>query len=158
MLPQAINGLYVHWLFSLTDSGDLYFGAGESREAARDIYLARLVDGEYTDVTRLGPQISTDQCEDCPFAAWDGSYLIFARVVNQARTNSDLLICFRNAGGGWSEPVNMGTAINSGGIEISPWVSWDGRYLFFVSNRTGVARVYWVGAGIIEELRRAAGG
>nr|MBS0037994.1 PD40 domain-containing protein [Saprospiraceae bacterium] len=41
---------------------------------------------------------------------------------------------FRN--GGWSEPVNLGPAVNSPYDEIDPFVTHGGKELFFSSNRT----------------------
>jgi len=45
----------------------------------------------------------------------------------------DLYVSRKNAGK-WSEPVNLGTTINSIGFEISPFLSTDGKRLYFASN------------------------
>lgn len=37
----------------------------------------------------------------------------------------------------WSEPIHLGAVINSTGFEISPFLSPDGKVLFFSSNRRG---------------------
>jgi hypothetical protein len=60
----------------------------------------------------------------------------------------------------------MGPQINTGAKEAFPFVSFDGKYLFFMSNRVselnnrpipdGPGNVYWVDAGIIDTLRRDA--
>ena len=34
----------------------------------------------------------------------------------------------------WQTPVNLGPAINTAGDEDSPWLSWDGKTLYFSSN------------------------
>jgi len=140
LLHHAVNDLHVHWLISVSESGDLYFGASETRGDQRDIYRARIAGGEYSDVVKLGPEINTDAYEDCPYIARDGSYLIFTRVVNTSRTDSDLLVCSWADDGGWGEAVNMGPTVNSGGIG------------------SGSARAYWVSARIIDELRQSAKG
>ena len=38
---------------------------------------------------------------------------------------------------GWSEPVNLGPAVNSEDHEMGPCLSADGRWLYFSSNRPG---------------------
>lgn len=37
----------------------------------------------------------------------------------------------------WSKPIHLGEVINSSGFEISPFLSNDGKVLFFSSNRKG---------------------
>ncbi len=39
-----------------------------------------------------------------------------------------------NDKGSWSEPVNPGTAINTEGDEMSPFIHFDGRSLYYASN------------------------
>ena len=46
----------------------------------------------------------------------------------------------------------MGQGINSPGNDWIPYVTSDGKYFFFVSNRTGDDDIYWVDAKIIEEM------
>jgi hypothetical protein len=49
----------------------------------------------------------------------------------------------------------MGEPINSSASENRPWVSLDGKYFFFASNRPGQGKrdVYWVSAKILEKFR-----
>jgi Tol biopolymer transport system component len=37
----------------------------------------------------------------------------------------------------WSEPVKLGVPVNSPFYEIQPYLSPDGKMLFFASNRPG---------------------
>jgi hypothetical protein len=46
----------------------------------------------------------------------------------------DLYVSRKNAQGKWTDPVNLGTAVNSIGYEISPFLSTDTKRLFFASN------------------------
>ena len=48
----------------------------------------------------------------------------------------DLYVSTKN-GSSWSEPVHMGSAINSTGFEISPWLSETEDTLYFSSNGFG---------------------
>jgi hypothetical protein len=63
-----------------------------------------------------------------------------------------LYIAFKDKVGKWMTPVYMGDEINSGGAGFA-FVSPDGRYLFFNSGRNGNYDIYWVDAGIIDELK-----
>ncbi|MCK5103666.1 MAG: PD40 domain-containing protein, partial [Cyclobacteriaceae bacterium] len=49
----------------------------------------------------------------------------------------DLYICLKSENGNWSAPDNLGVTINTSGFEISPFISDDGKLLFFTSNGHG---------------------
>ena len=66
---------------------------------------------------------------------------------------SDLYISFKNANDNWTKPRNFGAGINSEYDEWRAILSFEGKYLFFSSRRTGNGDIYWVDAKIIEELR-----
>lgn len=49
----------------------------------------------------------------------------------------DLYICLKSGDGNWSAPDNLGSTINTSGFEISPFISDNGKLLFFSSNGHG---------------------
>ena len=60
-----------------------------------------------------------------------------------ALINADLYVARRQAGGGWE--VNNLTTLNSADAqESSPYVSWDGRSLYFMRAYPEQQPVYWV--------------
>ncbi len=130
----------------------------------KGIYRAPFADGTYGKPVRLEYGISSAYADCSPCIAPDESYLIFA----SARPGYgiwDLYVSFRNSDGSWTAPKNMGPAINTRAKEIYPFVSFDGKYLFFMSNRVsalnnnpipdGPGNVYWVDARVIESLAPA---
>jgi Tol biopolymer transport system component len=78
--------------------------------------------------------------------------MIFEAQRAEGLGGDDLYISFRKPDGGWTKAVNMGSAINSKASERCPTVTPDGKYLFFISNRSGNYDYYWIDAGVIEEL------
>ena len=127
----------------------------------RGIYRASFADGTYGKPERLEYGISSAYADFSPCIAPDESYLVFA----SARPGFgvfDLYVSFRNSDGSWTAPKNMGPAINTGAKEAFPFVSVDGKYLFFMSNRVsalnqsripdGPGNVYWVDARVIQAL------
>lgn len=46
----------------------------------------------------------------------------------------DLYVSRKNAAGKWSDPLNLGTVVNSIGYEISPFLTADTKRLYFASN------------------------
>ncbi len=46
----------------------------------------------------------------------------------------DLYVCLKDGRGNWSSPRNLGSAINTNGFEIAPFLSPDKKRLYFSSN------------------------
>lgn len=156
VLGSAVNSRWHDSYPHAAPDGNLYFfsrrpgGFGQS-----DLYVARRVKGEYKRAENLGAVLNTDAHEWDPFISPEGDYLIFCSTKEEGYGQDDLYITFRETDGTWSTPVNMGSPINSEAWENRPWVSLDGRYLFFNSTRPGAGRsdVYWVDADVIDSFR-----
>ncbi|MGB5673098.1 MAG: ankyrin repeat domain-containing protein [Gemmatimonadota bacterium] len=139
------NTVDLHWQFSVAADGSLYV------PSRGELYVSRLVDGDYLEPENLGAPINSDADEAMPFIAPDGSYLLFTRFGHEDNYGfADLWISFPDESGGWTEPLNLGERINSV-AGICPIVSPDGSMLFF----NGSGDNYWADAGVIEELRAA---
>ncbi len=144
-----------------TADGALYFC---SMFGARNgIYRAEFADGTYGKPERLEYGISSAHGDFSPCVAPDESYLVFASI-RPGYGVTDLYVSFRNSDGSWTAPKNMGPAINTAAKEACPFVSFDGKYLFFMSNRVsklnhnpipdGPGNVYWVDARVIRALAK----
>jgi Tol biopolymer transport system component len=78
--------------------------------------------------------------EGCPFVTQSGKLLVFASNRAGGFGALDLYLSHWDASSKqWSEPVNMGSAVNTGANEQCPLLSSNGRELLFVSNRPGGA-------------------
>ncbi len=139
---------------SLTRDGTIYFfsrrpgGLGES-----DIYRSRLVNGKYLKAENLGTVINTEEHEWDPFIAPDESFLVFCSTKAGGYGRDDLYISFREGDGSWTKPVNMGENFNSPGLDNRPSITPDGKFLFYVTAKSGNRDIYWVDARIIEDLK-----
>jgi hypothetical protein len=76
-------------------------------------------------------QFSTGQ----PSVSEDGKYLFFASDRAGGSGNSDLYYC-ESVNGEWSEPVNLGSKVNSARSENYPYMHNSGK-LYFTSDRPG---------------------
>ena len=153
-LPETINSGARQIYPSVDAAGTLYFQSQrEGTIGGSDIFVSRLVEGEYTAAENVGPPISSEYDEGDVFIAPDGSYLIF---VSSDRPDSfgsgDLYISYLQDDASWSAAVNVGEAINTDQFDYCPVVSPDGQYFFYSSE----GQVYWMDAGFIEELRDAS--
>ncbi|MDC6364872.1 MULTISPECIES: TolB family protein [Flavobacteriaceae] len=133
LLPETINSKIEEYYPIPTNSGNLYFSR-ELPDTSYDIYVSRLVNGEYQKAERLPDYINTKLLESDAYVSPDESYMIFVRMNAEGDLGvSDLYISF-NEGGSWSHPINM-RSINSKGVDGSPFVTSDGKHLIFTSTR-----------------------
>jgi len=160
-----------------TLDGTLYFTGPDGEDEA--IYRSRWVDGRYAAPEKMPPQIN---CGTTRYNVWfspDGRLAIVPALgVPGGQGGCDYHAVFRSDDGTWSEPVNLGPAINTpASDEHSACLSPDGKYLFFMSARlpgreetperltyeniaglhgrapNGNPAIWWIDAGIIEKLR-----
>ena len=66
----------------------------------------------------------------------DGEVLIMSLEREEGYGRNDLYVSFKNAVGGWTEPMNLGPMINSTLSEDTPTISGDKKTIYFSSNRT----------------------
>ena len=88
-------------------------------------------DGRGAEGTRLSSLPAKSSCGMASISP-DGSYMIFASDMRGGEGRTDLYYCLRTTGG-WGEPCNMGTVINTPGIETSPYIHPSGK-IFFASD------------------------
>ena len=131
------------YIFSVADPG----GVGQF-----DLYMVRNEPNGYSDPDNL-KTLNTRFNEWDPYIAPDESFLIFCSTKPEGMGRDDLYISFRDQNGNWCPPVNMGDRFNSPDSENRPYVTNDGRFLFYASSRRGNRDIYWVDAKIIEELK-----
>jgi Tol biopolymer transport system component len=152
-IDEVVRAHPTHWTFSVARNGNLYFTSEiEGARGGQDIYLARFAGGKYLAPEELGPAVNSAGKDFCPFIAADESYLVFARLGPETR-KADLYISYRKPDGEWTRAQDMGAMVNSAGHDLAPYVSPDGRYLFFVSQRERLNGIYWLSAAIIHKLR-----
>lgn len=65
----------------------------------------------------------------------DGLTMCFTSERKGTKGGSDLWISHSNNGKSWSEPENIGKIINTSGQETTPFITPDGKHLFFSSNK-----------------------
>lgn len=81
--------------------------------------------------------------------------LVEAHKENDETKDKDVYVYFKDEGGAWSKPINLGKAVNSGYREGSPTLTSDGKYLFFnrYDEESGNPNIYWVSTEIIHKLK-----
>ena len=130
------------------------------------------MNGRFLELENLGSNINTPGYENWPFIAPDESYLLFESDEGK------ICMSFRGKDNTWSAPISMEKELGTlRSQDRFPLLSFDGKYLFFVSSRrigneffdsklslpeikkqaltigNGFGDIYWVDAKVIEELK-----
>lgn len=178
-LGAPVNTTGGEYFPSVTKDGTLYFTAPEPAGGGELIWRARPAETGFAKPEKLPPQVNAGQARFNAFVAADESYLIVPTYgMPDSRGATDYYVTFRRPDDTWTDPVNLGDAVNtSDGNEYSASVSPDGKVLFFMSGRmpaladmptpltltylqklrsaapNGDPAVYWVDARVIEEAK-----
>jgi Tol biopolymer transport system component len=142
---------------TFTKDGTIYFtGELKGVMADRGIYRARYVDGKYLAPELLGDSINTKYLEIYPFISTDESYLLFCSTrPSMEEKDRRIYITFRTDEENWSKPINLNKKIDFDYQSAVPYVSPDGKYLFFTryNESTNKSEIYWISSAVIEQLR-----
>ena len=106
-----------------------------------DLYICfQEDDGNWSVPTNLGPDINTALQDFSPFLAPDGKTLFFASEGHGGFGNSDIFFIRRldESWLNWSRPVNIGSAVNTSGMDAYYSVSAEGDYAYFASTNGGI--------------------
>ena len=150
---ELINSDKNEYYISFTSKGKIYFAsnknAAEHRSHDFDIYAATRMDGMFRKPKKLSDSINTKRFEGDVFVSPDESYLIVSSARREGFGNGDLYISFKNKDETWSKAKNMGKVVNTKGHEICPFVTSDGKFLFYTSNQD----IYWVSTKIFANYK-----
>jgi len=149
---KNINSDKNEYYISFTKTGKMYFSSNakdQTQQRNYDIYTAEFKDGRFQPSIALSSMINTDSYEADVFVAPDESYVVFSTNRPGGLGSGDLYVSFRKQDGTWTLSKSLGNNINTETDEFCPYVSPDGKYLFYASR----GDIYWVSAEVIKALR-----
>lgn len=151
---RNINTPGNEYYISFTEAGTMYFSSNgharkDSTRTDHDIYTAKFLNNHFQKPVLLGTAVNTEQYEADVFVAPDESYMIFCSTRDEGFGRGDLYVSFKEANGNWAPAINMGDGINTSNYEYCPFVTKDGKYLFYTSNQD----IYWVSTEVIHKLK-----
>lgn len=89
--------------------------------------------GQWSAPKLLGKNINTSYYDGNATLTADGQTMYFVSERNANSKKSDIYVTYKE-GNSWGKPVALPETINSKEKETSPYITPDGRYLFFSSN------------------------
>ncbi len=137
-LGDSINSSRSEYYPSFTIDDSLLVFTRLMQGIREDFYSSRLQpNGQYGAATPITGALNEEPSKGGIQMSPDGDWLFFAGNFPQKGLGDfDIYYC-QATPSGWSEPFNLGTAINTDFWESSPCISPDKKTLFFSSNRPG---------------------
>ena len=99
-----------------------------------DLYFSAFIDGKWSEPSNLRSPVNTSYWESQPSISSDGRTLYFSSSRPGGFGGKDIWFSRMNDKNMWTIPVNMGKTINTDGDEMSPFIHFDGRTLYFASD------------------------
>ena len=150
-LPAPINSAANEYYISFTRGGDLVFATDRNAQRGNDFDVVRghkSPTGDYTLET-FPETINTPGYEADAFIDSDGQFLIFSSSRYDGFGRGDLYVSFSDENGGWSEAVLLGASVNTSGHELCPFVSADGKWLYYTSE----GDIYRISTDVISQAK-----
>ena len=142
---------------SIACNGNLYYLAHQTIDDkwTPSIVRSQYKNGTYQNTEALPSNINSSSLDWTPCIAPNDSYLLFAS--NRDERYTDLYISFHNIKNDtWSEAIKLPEPINTSTQETFPYISPDGKYLFFTrwTNQEKSMDIYWVSTKFIDDLKK----
>lgn len=135
-LGSVVNTTSDEFYPSIAKNGNLYFTAAYAGGPGReDIYVAQYEQGRYQKPVQLDTAVNTKYYEFNAFVSPNEDYIIFTSYGRKDDSGGgDLYISLKNQQGNW-KPAQHLSQLNSKQLDYCPFVSPDGKSLFFTSER-----------------------
>jgi outer membrane protein OmpA-like peptidoglycan-associated protein len=128
--------IYVDYVLSNSGSTMIIAQEPENSMGQRDLYVSFLQDDStWSTPKTLGPVVNTASDEFSPFLAADERSLYFSTAGRPGFGGADIFLCRRIGDGwdNWTEPQNLGSAINGPGKDAYFTLPASGTFAYFTS-------------------------
>jgi flagellar motor protein MotB len=132
-----LNSIQNEGAQSLSSDGKYMFFTGCNRPDGLgncDLYFSASANGKWSEPSNIGSPVNTRHWESQPSISADGKTLFFSSSRPGGFGGKDIWLSRLNENNKWIEPVNLGKTINTEGDEMSPFIHFDGKTLYFASD------------------------
>ncbi len=136
-LGDSVNSAASEYYPSVTVTDSLLVFTRRGNQIREDFYQSNINKSSFSKASIIHGDINIESQKGAITVSQDGEWMLFTGRFSQGGYgNFDLYISYYTPQG-WSEPQNLGAAINTEFWESSPALSPDKRVLYFSSNRPG---------------------
>ncbi|MBY0424993.1 MAG: glycoside hydrolase, partial [Cytophagales bacterium] len=129
--------------FCISHSGKVLIMTLERKDSkgSKDLYVGfRKPDGNWSEPKWMGPIVNSGDSESSPFLAADEKTLFFSSRGFPGYGNNDIFMTKRldDTWLNWSEPENLGPAVNTTGWDAYFTIPASGEYAYLVSRQNSL--------------------
>ncbi len=134
-MDQPVNDSSANNLASVSADNNTLVFSGGSRFNFR-----KKTESGWSDLIDAGIYYTNESANQESHLSSDGKAMLFTvknsknLFYNSSIDEKDIYVSAQDKDGKWSEPVNLGSTINTPGDETSPFLSSDGKTLYFSSS------------------------
>jgi len=136
-MDYPTNTLYNEGAYSLSEDGtELYFASCNRLDGygGCDIYFSELINNTWSDPINLGETVNSKYWESQPSISSNKDLLFFSSNREGGIGKRDIWVCKRLGRYEWSSPYNLGINVNTEMDEITPFIFYDAKTLYFASK------------------------
>ncbi len=142
-LDTLINTSGNEFYPSVARSGNLYYTAAYDFDNKKeDIYVAKWQNGKYTQPETLPSSVCGATYEFNAFVSPEEDYIIYTAYGRADDMGGGDLYINKKENGEWQQAQRLKDGINSKSLDYCPFVSPDGKYFFFTSNKSAFKQYY----------------
>jgi outer membrane protein OmpA-like peptidoglycan-associated protein len=140
-LGRSINTRQADNLCAVIDNNTFAFFISSGKNKG-NFGLRQRLSGRWSDFESTGPEVFNESPYLESFFSADGTVILYTAktkkniAYRKEADERDIYVSFKQYDH-WSTPANLGNVINSSGDEFSPFLSADGRTLYFGTNGRG---------------------
>lgn len=136
LMPEPINTTSNDGAASFSADGQMMVYGACGREdgvGSCDLYISYLDGNKWSKPVNMGNVVNSSSWDAHSTISYDGNKIIFISNRAGGYGSGDLYMTEQNIFGDWGIPVNMGSILNTPFDEASPFISQDGKTLYFAS-------------------------
>lgn len=136
-LGDSVNSTSSEYYPSVTVTDSLLVFTRRGKFMREDFYSSTILGKQFSKSVPIGGSINEEAQKGAITVSQDGEWMLFTgRFTERGYDHFDLYISYYTPDG-WSEPENLGPALNTEFWESAPSLSPDKRILYFSSTRPG---------------------
>jgi Tol biopolymer transport system component len=136
LLPRPINSEHNEGASTFSADGQTVVYTACDREegvGGCDLYIMTLDGAQWSQPKNLGDVVNSKEWDSQPTISSDGSRVIFSSERSGGYGGGDLFMTEKNVFGEWGPPQNLGGIVNTPFSDMSPYLSPNGKTLYFAS-------------------------
>ncbi|MFZ4633524.1 MAG: OmpA family protein [Saprospiraceae bacterium] len=107
---------------------------GDGSQGSCDLYWSQLKREGWSKPVPFSSVINSEHWDSQPSISADGQSIAFVSKRPGGKGRADIWIAERGDKGKWTPPYNLGASINTGGMELTPYLHPDGQTMYFASD------------------------